>query len=1159
MEPLESASVQCLRRLISHRNQPLTDPTPRPEAEDVYREFAERRSRGDSVNLDEYVKRHPRLANALRALHSLHAGDVADETPGDADSTLEAPSPAIDAARTATEHFLEALDELPAREDSSTRTPLSPGTHVGSFRVDEILGEGGFAFVYRATQLEPVERTVALKTLKLGVDTREVLARFDAERQTLAMMQHSHIAKVFDAGVTDDGRPYFVLELVEGAPLVEYCDRRAFSIDARLDLFVLICDAVQHAHQKAIIHRDLKPSNILVAEEDGRAVPKIIDFGIAKAIGAKADGAASELTIEGQVIGTPDYMSPEQAGGGEIDTRADIYALGCILYELLTGERPLDGRSFLKLGLLGWLEAIREVDPPSPSTRVRSLRTDSSGAEPSTKPGPAEKLESGTRSELARERGTTASVLHRRLRGDLDWITMKALAKDPSARYASASELASDLRRHRSNLPVLAGPPSVRYRLGRFARRHRRSLVGLAVTCAVASVVGLVVHGLVEARHERQMLKDGTKLVLDGRRFSKQVDDTLKTLEGQEAAYQRIRASLPEWAPIWERGAELDAWRRISTLKTELASGYGRTLGAFTNARSTAPSGSRPWRDASFGLETLYDTIQARTDLALDQVLAEVSGNPVSADSADRIRTSVHLRTEPTGASVACYRFELIEERLVPLAFDIQSARTVGRPSLIVEEVLDADRAQLLDLTRSQTVAEPVVDRFRPSDHLTSVNGRRVETRSDLASALEGIELDAPVSVSLLRSGTALERTWVPFRSVDYDDAARTNHLEAGRLVSIRDQLGLLFEGYPLEPHPSCRLGTTGEVPISIELIPGSYVLSIEKPGYASVCFPIHVRGGLEFDETVRLVEANRIPEGYAYIPAGRGIIGGSDSEYLQTLPYGDRRCHAFAMARLEVKFDEYMTFLNDRVGAEGSLVEARSEEARAELRLKGLANRDSAPSMLVELRPFRRLARRDGKTVRDFLVRHDGSRWVPTSPKCHTWPVLGISFLAAAEYAHWLTSNDPAGRTFRLPTDEEWERAGRGADGRVFPWGNYMVWNYSFSKNGSHRAPPRVPPERRGISPLDESVFGIRDLAGSVSEPTLGRPKAGRRYIVRRGGAWDAEDLYEFRLDTRVGFLPESLSLGLGIRLVCEVGDSVRDASEEEEKEEEGGTTNEH
>ena len=348
-----------------------------------------------------------------------------------------------------------------------------PGTVIGPYKLMEQIGEGGMGVVYVAEQAQPVRRKVALKLVKPGMDTKQVIARFEAERQALAMMDHPNIAKVHDAGTTESGRPYFVMELVRGLPITEYCDGERLSIRERLELFVLICRAVQHAHQKGIIHRDLKPSNILVTLHDGVPVPKVIDFGIAKATGP----SLTEKTIYtgfAQLVGTPLYMSPEQVelSGLDVDTRGDIYSLGVLLYELLTGTTPFESETIKKAAFDEMRRIIREDEPPTPSTRLSSL--------------------DATLTTTSAKRSSDPRHLNRLVRGELDWITMKALEKNRTRRYQTANSLAADVMRHLIDQPVEACPPSASYRLAKFARRNRGVLTTVAVVSS-ALALGTVV------------------------------------------------------------------------------------------------------------------------------------------------------------------------------------------------------------------------------------------------------------------------------------------------------------------------------------------------------------------------------------------------------------------------------------------------------------------------------------------------------------------------------------------------------------------------------------------------------------------------------------------------------------------------------------------
>ena len=430
--------------------------------------------------------------------------------------------------------FLEAADEAapsfvrnavpdpsprggPAGPSLSRDLPDSPPQTIGPYRLIRQLGEGGMGIVYLAQQTVPIRREVALKVIKPGLDSEKLLARFLVERQILANLNHAGISKVHDAGVTGDGRPYVAMEYVDGSSLTRYCDEHRLQLGDRLELFLQVCGAIQHAHQKGVIHRDVKPSNLLVTVADGRPLVKVIDFGIAKALQPSPEEAF--LTHTGAMLGTPEYMSPEQATLGDVDTRSDVYALGVVLYELLTGVRPFEARDAPRATPLALLEMVRDKDPPRPTTRLRTLQE--------------------TGNDVASLRGTDLKRLLRQLGGELEWITLKALEKQPSRRYASAAELAADIERHRKDDPVLAGPPSTLYRLGKLASRHRMVVAALSVV-AVTILVGAIVTTLSLGRAVR----------------------------AERLARQELRASLLNQAVTLSNSSELDRRdRALAVLK----------------------------------------------------------------------------------------------------------------------------------------------------------------------------------------------------------------------------------------------------------------------------------------------------------------------------------------------------------------------------------------------------------------------------------------------------------------------------------------------------------------------------------------------------------------------------------------------------------------
>lgn len=430
------------------------------------------------------------------------------------------------------------------------------GTRIGRYKLLEKIGEGGCGVVYMAEQEEPVRRRVALKIIKLGMETKSVIARFEAERQALAMMDHPNIARVFDAGATDRGPPYFVMELVRGVKITKYCDENRLDTRQRLDLFVQICHAIQHAHQKGIIHGDIKPSNIMVALHDGVPVPKVIDFGISKATEARLTDKLL-FTAYAQLIGTPAYMSPEQAemGGVDIDTRSDIYSLGVLLYELLTGRTPFDSKELLAAGLDAMRKTLREREPARPSARLKTL-------------------ERAELTQAAEWRRTEPSRLVSLLQGDLDWIVMKALEKDRARRYETANGVAMDVQRHLSNEPVIARPPSWGYRFHKLVRRNRVVFIaGAAVALALVAGMGTSTwlflkerearHRAVAAeqqqvrlRHEAELREKITQaaLLVSQERFE-EADGLLRDVSLQQPTMEgaAVFRSIGEWHALQDR------------------------------------------------------------------------------------------------------------------------------------------------------------------------------------------------------------------------------------------------------------------------------------------------------------------------------------------------------------------------------------------------------------------------------------------------------------------------------------------------------------------------------------------------------------------------------------------------------------------------------
>ena len=394
------------------------------------------------------------------------------------------------------ESLLKAIDEPDSlfkneadREETLAASPIveQPGTVIGRYKILQRIGEGGMGAVYMAEQAEPVTRKVALKIIKLGMDTKQVVARFEAERQALALMDHPNIAKVLDAGATDTGRPFFVMKLVRGVPITEYCDKNKLTTKQRLHLFIPVCQAIQHAHQKGIIHRDIKPSNVMVTFNDGVPHPMVIDFGIAKATHHKLTDKTL-FTHYAQMIGTPAYMSPEQAEMSklDVDTRTDVYSLGVLLYELITGTTPFPTTELLSMGYGEMQRIIAEEEPPKPSTRMSTMQ-------------------GNQRTTVAKNHSMDVSALGRLFKGDLDWIEMKALEKDRSRRYETVNGLVADIQRHLQNETVSAAAPSLSYQFTKFAKRNKTFVrAAVAVATVMILATGFSSYWAIQAQKQKR-------------------------------------------------------------------------------------------------------------------------------------------------------------------------------------------------------------------------------------------------------------------------------------------------------------------------------------------------------------------------------------------------------------------------------------------------------------------------------------------------------------------------------------------------------------------------------------------------------------------------------------------------------------------------------
>jgi serine/threonine protein kinase/formylglycine-generating enzyme required for sulfatase activity len=995
-------------------------------------------------------------------------------------------------------------------------------TGVGPYRILRAIGEGGMGVVYLAEQTTPIERRVALKLVRRGSDSEEVLARFQAERQALAILEHPAIARVLDAGSTSDGRPYFVMEYVDsGVPITTFCDERRLGVLDRLRLFRTVCDAIQHAHQKGIIHRDIKPSNVLVSERDGRPWVKVIDFGIAKAVGSDTDGRTL-LTEPGRIIGTPAYMSPEQARAGAtaIDTRSDVYSLGVLLFELLVGSRPFDENSADPYDVVAILTAIRERDAPRPSARL--ARLDAAAARTTTA-----------------LRSTAWITLRRELRRDIDWIALRALAKDPSRRYQTAAELDADIGRHLRREPVLARAPSFSYRFGRFVSRHRWE-----TATAAAAFVGILV--LVIGSWIARERRAGERLD-EGRARWRDFVILRSERESARSAWKRGSRLSPTWAPVWERAAEFEAHHAHSALVAKVEDAYNEAVLAFHAAREAVPPFSAIRAQALAELEEAYferwkeasDAGEVALGPRFFEGLVRGAGAGVRASDLDR-DVEITVETVPPGCELRIFRFETRDERLVPLPLDLEKVTLAIPPPLRVAKVFDGHETFLVgDLIHSVA---------RRAGGLGSRLAVSVSTEGELARFARDVEADETIDVVVTRYGESRTLAWTPYPKAELDDV-----LFAGRWIDPRLQFGFLLAGLPLELGSRVQ-GRPLETPSAIRLPRGSYLLVARREGYADARLPL-VTPRDEGRWNVRLAREGSVPPEYVWIPDGPAEIGG-DPESYEGLERARVGVGGFAIARDELTFGQWLEFLNhestlDRI--ERAIEGATSDEERETVRVRvRVPPRVAWDTPLIErLRPASSsvdLVPMFGRFP--FLVWNDASKRYELESEIEDLdldvPVCGASLFAALEYAEWLSARDGGRWRFRLPTDFEWEKAARGVDRRKFIWGDYPIYHLCRSKSGAR------PPGRRrvtglapiGISPADESIYGVMDLAGSVSEfvltpPSMDVPEL-LRLVVIRGANWDATDPRDFHVATRNRVVPENHIRYVGVRLVAEIDDSM-------------------
>ncbi len=1024
--------------------------------------------------------------------------------------------------------------------------PQEKAFRIGDFQVLRELGRGGMGVVYEAVQVS-LGRKVALKVLPfIGSSSPQLVERFRREAQAAARLHHPNIVAVYGLG-EEDGTPHFAMQFIEGRSLRDAIKEveRVGGPGAPEAAGCLLARAAGGASAPAVGAQDpastaapvpasVSPDDVTAIVEPPTPTGPAVE-GPAPPMPLRTSRKLTSLSAAAQGDGAAYYRAAAHAMGEAARALAYAHSEGVLHRDIkpenllidtkgviwvadfgLAKAEGLDGLTHTGdiLGTLPYMAPERFRGWSDPRGDIYSLGVTLYEVLVLQRP-----FEDTDRHRLikriAEEEPVRPRKLNPRVPEDLETIALKAMAKEPERRYVTAGEMADDLHRFLAGEPIHAQPPTATYILKLYLRRHRRILLaaGLVLAASLAAF-----WGWSRWQRDERFRAD----FASGETSWNDFLSSRRLIGGLEARWREEQGRLQRWMPVWRRGAEISAWRAFEDAKQGVDEVFQRCLVSFNKALDLTAAGSTSRRQVLEALDRVYKdrykealvkgSISVKPEYYLERI--ESLGLPGTLD--DLQRGQVVLRTEPPGADVYCFRFVESEARLVPLPFDPIAGRDDPERGILEAPFL-----------RVAQVYDPEIP-FAAGDRILGVNGREVRLWGDLERALEGLHEDEPVEVRVSRGGSEDVRfPWVPFPAEKRRGAKGSPG--SGEVIDILGQFGFTLEGYPLEFQPRSLAGATGPgEPLRLRLPAGSYLLVLRKEGYRDVRLPVAMPEESGLEETVRLLGEDEIPPGFAYIAAGPALFGG-DAEAFQSLERGVERVPGFFMRSLEVSFAEYLEFLNDPEVASGMDAEdpngsrpPLSDEVRKDL--EGLARASKA----VTLAPVYNLRR--------LVTRPSSEKWTAIPEVSLQGAVFGVSQHAAREYAAWLTRRASGRWRYRLPTDLEWEKAARGADRRTFVWGNYLVWSYCRSASGSLPVSMGLRQKPRGAYPADESVYGIWDLEGSVSEHTTDQPSAGDPYTSLRGGNRFSTDAFVFRIANRNGLLPYSPGPEIGIRLVADL-----------------------